>query len=139
MIEFGSYDVNGIIRDLFSAAATYTGIDKRPGPGVDAVCNTHEAVKIGMAFDTVVCCEMLEHDIDPQMTVDSAFDVLVKGGLAIFTTRGIGYGLHDAPEDYWRFTQYGLQQLMQKAGFEDIEVIDHAESKGVFGFGFRKH
>lgn len=138
VIELGSCDVNGNVRDLFSSAANYIGIDQREGPNVDHVCNAHDADTLGQAVDTVLCLEMLEHDTDPLATMAAAFTVLVHGGLFICTTRGIGYGLHDEPEDYWRFTHHGLRLLMEQAGFQVVESINHPESKGVFGYGFRR-
>lgn len=138
VLELGAYDVNGSVRDIFFSS-DYIGIDKRSGPGVSYVCNVHDAASIGFRFDTVVCLEMLEHDTSPAATMSSAFAVLLKGGLFICTTRGIGYGLHDEPEDYWRFTHHGLRLLMENAGFHVIETINHTESKGVFGYGFREN
>jgi len=34
VLEVGSYDVNGTVRDLFAQAATYHGIDIRPAPAL---------------------------------------------------------------------------------------------------------
>lgn len=60
VLEVGSFNVNGSVRDYFSAC-DYTGIDWRPGPGVDVVTLAHEAV-FAAAFDTVISASMLEHD-----------------------------------------------------------------------------
>ncbi len=138
VLEIGSYDVNGNVRDLFADAASYLGIDKRPGPNVDVQIDIHTKGGHWTKFDTVLCLEMLEHDTHPYDTLETAWSVLDYGGRVIVTTRGIGYGLHDTPEDYWRFTEYGLRLLMDDAGFQDIEVSDHTESKGVFGCGMKR-
>ena len=41
VLECGSYNVNGSVRDLF-AVREYIGLDWRPGPGVDVVNLVHE-------------------------------------------------------------------------------------------------
>lgn len=144
VLEIGSYDVNGTVRDLFEEAgcASYLGIDKRPGPGVDRVMDAHDVEYIEDEFSIVVTTEMLEHCDDPLTLAEEISTAWSrrppkKKRLLIATTRGIGYGLHDEPEDYWRFTAHGLRLWFRKAGFEPVEVIDHVESKGVFGYGTR--
>ena len=60
VLECGSYNVNGSVRDLFTARE-YVGLDWRPGPAVDVVSLVHE-YQPGRMFDTVISTEMLEHD-----------------------------------------------------------------------------
>jgi len=59
VIEFGSYNINGSIRDVFSCSE-YTGLDWRPGPAVDIVLLAHEFKS--EKVETVVSASMLEHD-----------------------------------------------------------------------------
>src|SRR5262245_38387555 len=42
VLEVGSYNENGSIRDLFKSAADYIGIDSRRGPNVDFVLDAHK-------------------------------------------------------------------------------------------------
>jgi hypothetical protein len=60
VIEFGSYNINGSIREAFSCSK-YTGLDWRPGPCVDAVSLAH-SYRHPNKVDTVVSASMLEHD-----------------------------------------------------------------------------
>src|SRR5208283_1437369 len=71
VLEVGSMDINGSIRPAFGDASEYIGIDLTPGPGVDRVMSAHDLDQAWPAgwFDTVVCCEMLEHDPMPWKTV----------------------------------------------------------------------
>lgn len=62
VLELGSYDFNGTVRDFFSEADAYLGVDWRSGPGVDCVRLAHEVGYGDRHFDTVVTTEMLEHD-----------------------------------------------------------------------------
>ena len=52
VLEIGSRDENGTIRDLFTG--TYIGIDMRAGPSVDRVMDAHEIHFKTGTFDVVV-------------------------------------------------------------------------------------
>lgn len=134
VLEIGSYNVNGSVREQFGEAETYVGVDIRPGPGVDHVIERYESLG---PFDVVICCEVLEHEPEPAALMDQIEGALKEGGMFIITTRGIGYGLHDAPEDYWRFTQYGLEHLISAAGLTALEVVDDKEAMGVYAYGVK--
>lgn len=140
VLEVGSLNINGTIRDLFPQEG-YVGIDMREGPGVDFVMNTHdsrlvrESLLVRESFQSVVCCEMLEHDDAFWETLSEMYRVLVRGGLLFITTRNIGYGRHDYPSDYWRFTADGLRAVMTWAGFEVLEAIDDEEQHGTYAVG----
>ena len=105
VLECGSYNVNGAVRDLFTAGE-YVGLDWRPGPGVDVVSLVHE-YQPGRHFDTVISTEMLEHDPHWRASVQRMID-LVKGrtafglgGTLIITCAAPGRGEHElacAPE-----------------------------------------
>lgn len=73
------------------------------------------------SFDYVVCGQILEHvQGDPQKAIDETFRVLKKGGIAVYTTCFMN-PIHMAPDDYWRFTTYGLSHLFKEFS-EIIEV-----------------
>ena len=101
VLECGSYNVNGSVRDLFTARE-YVGLDWRPGPGVDVVSLVHE-YQPGRMFDTVISTEMLEHD--PHWQRASIAGVLIElvkgrtpfglGGTLIITCAAPGRGEHE--------------------------------------------
>lgn len=118
ILEVGSYNINGTPREVFEAdSATYLGIDRQDGPGVDA--NDMPDRK----FDTVICCECLEHDADPLATVRAMRERLKPGGLLIITTPYNGFGEHFFPRDYWRFMKNAYEDLFF-AGMEIIELVE---------------
>ncbi len=60
VVEFGSRNANGGVRDLFPHARSYLGIDSMDGPGVDLVQNAalwHPA----QAYGCVITTETFEH------------------------------------------------------------------------------
>jgi SAM-dependent methyltransferase len=105
VLEVGSANINGSVRSIFSDAAEYIGVDRVPYLGVDRIVNSHELLDVfGVAsFDTVVCCEMLEHDQLPWVTVQQMHAVLKVGGYLFVSTPTFGFPLHRHPKDYWRF------------------------------------
>jgi hypothetical protein len=63
VLEVGSRDVNGSVRDLFGIC-DYVGVDATEGPGVNVVTLAHEydGRPHYRQFDTVISCECFEHD-----------------------------------------------------------------------------
>ena len=108
VLECGSYNVNGSVRDLFAAVGhptEYIGLDWRPGPGVDMVNLVHE-YQPGRHFDTVISTEMLEHDPHWRESVQRMIDLVKPGGTLIITCAAPGRGEHElacSPEpEYYR-------------------------------------
>jgi hypothetical protein len=42
VLELGSFNVNGTVRDVFHSVEQYVGVDERPGPCVDVVCKASD-------------------------------------------------------------------------------------------------
>jgi len=88
-------------------------IDIRPQDGVDVCADAHMLPFRDNSFEIVLCTEVLEHVHNPQILVDEAYRVLKRGGRCILSTR-FCYPIHDAPNDLYRFTRYGLEYLFKK-------------------------
>lgn len=137
VLEVGSLDVNGSVRPLFASASSYTGIDYRPGHGVDSVMNAHYVGFRDESFDVVISTEMLEHDDEFWLSVREMGRVLKSNGILIVTARGNGFMPHDYPADYWRFMPSSFQKLLGLAGCEVLEIREDWQPghPGVFGLG----
>jgi hypothetical protein len=61
VLEVGSLDINGTIRDLFNSPK-YVGVDVAPGRGVDVVCNGEDLDYPDNSFDVAVSAECFEHN-----------------------------------------------------------------------------
>lgn len=122
ILEIGSMDVNGSVRELFADATEYVGIDIAPGAGVDVVVNGHEILdRFGPAsFDTVLCLEMLEHDDRPWITIANMHEVLKPGGLLVVSTPTFGFPEHRFPKDYYRFGRDAYTDVI----FEGMELLE---------------
>lgn len=72
-------------------------------------------------FDTVFSAQVLEHVPEPARMMAELGRVLKPGGCLILTAPHI-WGIHEAPEDYYRFTGYGLAYLARQAGLAPLDV-----------------
>ncbi len=96
------------------------GFDVQKNRGVDVVGDVHNMPFDNESFDAILCTEVLEHLKNPQKAILEMRRVLKDGGKLILTTRFI-FPLHDVPNDYWRFTKYGLKELFKDWRIDWIE------------------
>jgi len=71
--------------------------------------------------DTVLCTEVLEHLEDPPAAIREMHRILSPGGIVVLTVP-LFWHIHEAPRDFYRFTNFGLRYLFERAGFEVIEM-----------------
>jgi hypothetical protein len=67
----------------------------------------------------------MEHLSEPLLFLKECRRVLCKNGNVILSTPFI-WGIHEAPHDYYRYTEYGLKYLLNESGFRDINVIPNS-------------
>lgn len=75
--------------------------------------------------DSIVSLSVLEHLYEPQVMLNEAFRILRKGGSIMLQVPWQRW-IHEAPHDYFRYTPFGLEYLIRKAGFVDIEIEPQA-------------
>lgn len=73
------------------------------------------------SIDTAMATEVLEHCPDPEGVISEIFRVLKPNGTFFFTVPFV-WPLHEVPHDYFRYTPYGLESLLKRAGFSNVEV-----------------
>lgn len=105
---------------LFPQVSRYIGIDLPPTTSVvrrpDVWASALGLPFADRCFGTVFCAQVLEHVPRPEELLREAYRVL-KGGGQIILTAPQTWGLHEEPHDYYRFTRYGLQYLLERVGF----------------------
>lgn len=72
----------------------YVGIDVAAGPGVDLVCQGQDYDAPDASFDTVICCEVMEHNPHWKETFLNMFRVCKPGGLVLMTCASTGRRKH---------------------------------------------
>ena len=120
VLEIGALNVNGQVRDLFSDATFYAGVDVVAGRDVDAVLDGHDLMAhFGpRAFDLVLCLETLEHDPAFWLTLQAIRGVVKHGGLVCISVPGNGFPEHHNP-DHWRF----LPDAFKRVIFDGMELL----------------
>lgn len=107
VLEYGALNINGTARDT-APSAEWHGIDVVAGPGVDEVADATEYLAT-VPYDTVVCCEMLEHTPKVGATCQTAYTNLTDGGTLLLTCATDGRAPHSAidggplrPDEFYR-------------------------------------
>jgi len=88
ILEIGSYDVNGTIKNIFPQS-NITGYDLIPGPNVDVVYDGKE-IKSKEKFDISISCECFEHNPYYRENFLQMINLTKPSGLVIVTCASIG-------------------------------------------------
>lgn len=130
ILELGSRNINGTIRDHIKGWAEYVGVDLRPGPGVDVVLEDPNKLPFpDGSFDLVVSSNTLEHCERPWEVVKESARVLKPGG-TFFATVPWQIHVHrdsQCPTDCYRILDDGMRALMVYAGLEPVEIRMHKD------------
>ena len=109
---------------LFAPECRFIGCDIHAAPGVDLVADAHylsESVAPG-SVDGVFSLAVLEHLAAPWLVAAEINRVLRLGGETLHLVPH-AWPVHEEPNDFWRFSQFGLASLFGPAtGFEIIEA-----------------
>lgn len=123
-LEVGALNVNGTPRSVIqSIASEYIGTDMQDGAGVDIVSfngDLRRTFADNPNFDTVVCCECLEHDNDFAETVRTMRYLLASCGHLIITTPALGFPYHAYPRHYYNFTRDAYEDIF----FAGMDILD---------------
>lgn len=129
VLEIGSWNINGTPRTpLIAKASSWLGIDLFPGADVDIVVDSKEYLNYTNFghYDTVIACEVYEHDPKFWLTNDAVKRILAPGGLYIITSPTIDFPIHEGWDDrsfggdFYRFTESALRSLFG----EEMEIIE---------------
>lgn len=116
---------HGPYREHFAHVA-YESADFEQVPGKrytvsHHVCDLAEIPVDDDCYDLVVFSQVLEHLPEPATVLTELHRVLKPGG-QIWASTPLFFEEHDTPYDFFRYTQYGLRHLFEKAGFRDIRI-----------------
>jgi SAM-dependent methyltransferase len=79
-------------------------------------------------FEAAIHIVTIEHLAEPARALQEMAHALAPGGLLLVAAPH-EWEVHQAPHDYYRYTRYGLRYLLERAGFE---VIDLRPAGGYF-------
>jgi SAM-dependent methyltransferase len=122
ILEVGSQNVNGALRDEAPPGCSYTGVDLEAGPGVDIVLERpHELPFDDETFDAIVSSSCFEHDAMFWLSFLEVVRVTKPGGLIYISAPSNG-AYHCHPVDNWRFYPDAAVALAQWAGRQGYAV-----------------
>jgi len=75
----------------------------------------------GDYYDSIINTQVLEHVEYPQKVINEFFRILKPKG-KLFLTAPQSAGLHEEPNHFFNFTNYGLQSLFENAGFKIVSI-----------------
>lgn len=109
------------------ARQRYFGVDLAVGDagwdyrGLDAQADLTALPFRDAAFDAAIHIVTIEHLSEPTCALRELARVLTTGGRVLIVAPQ-DWEVHQAPHDYFRYTRYGLAYLLEKSGFEAIEI-----------------
>ncbi len=112
----------------YSSVSEYTGLDIENALEYDAdikpdfYWNGVEMPFEDESFDSCLATEVLEHCFEPQILIDESYRILAKGGYLFFTIPFV-WPLHEVPYDAHRYTPWGIQHYLNKAGFSKVVIM----------------
>lgn len=113
-------------RDFFLKHADhYVSIDwpeSDHSVNVDISANLNKDIPLkASSVDTIVSLSVMEHLCEPQQFLYESHRILKSNGHIILQVPFMWW-VHEAPNDYFRYTKYGLEHMLHKAGFDNIEI-----------------
>jgi len=133
VLEIGSLNINGTVRDYFSDCV-YTGSDVNKGKDVDIVSRTKDLPFEESSFDTIISAECFEHDSEYNESIIKIMGLLKEGGLFVFTCATTGRPEHGTlrsdGDDYG--PESGYYKNLVESDFRDIEGWNETFPEGCF-------
>src|SRR5262249_18638544 len=126
VLDVGSLDINGSLRELCPPDAQYIGIDLEMGKGVDLVPEDPYCYPFPDGhFDMVVSTSAFEHDPMFWLTFLEMLRVVREGGIIYINAPSNGH-YHTHPFDNWRFypdASHALETWGRRSGYP-VQAIE---------------
>jgi hypothetical protein len=146
VLEIGSLDINGSIRQFF-IGCDYTGVDLGEGKGVDLVARGEELDFPDGHFKVVASCECFEHNENWEATFRNM--IRMSSGLVFFSCATTGRPEHgtrrtspsDAPFtlDYYKnLTEEDFREKFTFEEFESYGFSTNSNPQDLYFWGIKK-
>jgi ubiquinone/menaquinone biosynthesis C-methylase UbiE len=110
------------MRSLFDSSNEFIQSDVVPDYGHVVVDAT--TMEFDNEFDVLICSNVLEHVYDYGAAVERIHRALKPGGRAVISVPVL-FPYHDEPEDFWRFTEYGIRRVLDRFSAVDVKHRGH--------------
>jgi SAM-dependent methyltransferase len=131
VLEVGSKDYGSTssFRSTY-AASEYVGIDMAEGTGVDLIVDLVEGTG-GLPdekFELAICCSVLEHVRRPWVFAQNLSRLVRPNGQLYMSVPWV-WRYHAYPDDYFRFSWRGIEELFPDFQWESIEYSTNVEGE----------
>jgi SAM-dependent methyltransferase len=151
ILELGSYNYNGTIRNFFSNC-NYIGVDVAEGPNVDIVYNGKDLNFNHSEFDISISCECFEHNPFWVKNFIDLINFTKPDGFVLITCATLGrpeHGtfrtdLYSSPSSMkkWNFyknlSKRDFEKLKLKEYFSDYGIWEDKISRDLYFLGIKK-
>lgn len=110
-------------RSYFCRADSYTTSEPTTDFACDLVLDVQSMPELDSdSWDVVFCSGVLEHVPSPEAAVSEMSRVLKFGGVLLI---GVPFrqAIHMPPNDFWRFTEFGLRTILRRHSLEILELV----------------
>ena len=90
VLEIGSYDVNGSVKQQFNFTRKYIGIDLTSGPNVDVVLDGSQADELNQNFDMILSFECFEHAKNWKTIFKKIYSILNTNSFVVLSMASTG-------------------------------------------------
>lgn len=136
VLEIGSININGSVRDMYPNATSWYGIDIVDGPCVDEVADGSEWCS-SERYGVAICAEVFEHTPKWREIIRNMHRHLEDGGLLLASCASRDRPPHSANGDnlgvdeyYHNVSPKEMDELLSSMKWKSYEVI---EADGDFG------
>lgn len=141
VIEIGSLDINGTVRDFFPNPAYYLGVDVGPGPGVDVIDQGENLTYEDNQFDIAISAECFEHN--PEWAATFANMHRMANTAVIFTCASDGRPEHGTtrtdPGSSPHTVQWDYYRNLNESDFRNEFDLDEMFSDYGFTYNGNSH
>ena len=103
-------ELEDLIKKNFKEVHSIDIDQKRSPDQLLDVCDINFKEKIKIKPSLVCCFEVLEHTKNPNKAIINIYNILDKGDYFLVSVP-FNFHIHDEPNDFFRFTYYGLKML----------------------------
>lgn len=120
-MDIGSGPNGGRYKEFFTGT-DYVTLDINPDYNADIIGSAEKIPMPNGSFDSIVCFQVLDDLKNPAEAVKEMRRVLKPGGHGLISVPQSNE-LHDEPNDYFRFTKYGISILLSEAGLDIVKIL----------------
>jgi len=112
-------DLEDLVKMNFKDVYSIDIDEKRSPNQILDICDDNFNEKIKIKPSLICCFEVLEHTKDPRRAIKNIYQILNKDDYFLVSVP-FNFHIHDEPNDFFRFTHYGLKMLF--SDFAKVEI-----------------